>query len=339
LTSITHIVDSSILSDTVAFLEMIRPDMEAVETRIQAEITSEVRQVNTLASHVLYSGGKRLRPAMVSLAARTVNENPAIDRLEVVGAAAELVHMATLVHDDVVDNTSTRRGQPTANAIFGNGVAVLSGDFLLARAMCLLVHDGDIRIIRAVTEITVEMSEGEVLEILATNNPSLPYDHYFEILRKKTAVFVEGCCRCGAIVGGADAAAEAALAEFGHHLGMAFQIADDLLDYAGNPVSTGKAIGSDLRDGRVTLPLLLALHDASETDRKLFLTSFGNSACSDEDVNNVVNAMAGYNVFERTRAVALMHKEQADSALAQLPPGKARDAFSALTEYVIQRDR
>lgn len=329
ITNITHIT---------AFLDLIRPDMERIESRISEEITSEVRQISTLAGRALKAGGKRIRPAMVALSARAVSEKPDIHRLEKVGAAAELVHMATLVHDDVVDNTNTRRGLATANAVFGNGVSVLSGDFLLARAMCLLVQDNDIRIIRSMTEITVEMSEGEVLEILVTGDPYLPSERYFEILRKKTAAFVEGCCRCGAILAGADTMIEAALAEFGHHLGMSFQIADDMLDYTGDPDSTGKAIGSDLKDGRATLPFLLAMQDADSADRRLFLQAFGVNNCEDEIIMKVVDAMRRYNVFDRTRSVALMHREQAESALMQLHPSLAREALMQLTDYVVHRD-
>src|SRR5579871_5829909 len=223
----TFMTTAPALTPATAFLEFVQPDLMAVEALLEREITSEVRQVYALCGHVLSAGGKRLRPAMVALSARAVNPDPDPERLTRIAASVELVHMATLVHDDVVDNTATRRGKPTANAVFGNGVAVLSGDYILARAMRLLALDGDLRIIRTVSEITIEMSEGEVMEIAATGNPELALPDYLEILRKKTAVFVEGCCRCGAIVGGADERTERALADYGYQLGMAFQIADD----------------------------------------------------------------------------------------------------------------
>src|SRR5579871_1896917 len=263
----TFMTTAPALTPATAFLEFVQPDLMAVEALLEREITSEVRQVYALCGHVLSAGGKRLRPAMVALSARAVNPDPDPERLTRIAASVELVHMATLVHDDVVDNTATRRGKPTANAVFGNGVAVLTGDFLLARAMRILAIDGDLRVIRTVSEITIEMSEGEVMELLATGDAKIAPDRYFEILRKKTAVFVEGCCRCGAILAGSDAGQEAALAEYGYRLGMAFQIADDLLDYTGDPLITGKPRGSDLKDGRATLPLLLALDDATPSHR------------------------------------------------------------------------
>jgi octaprenyl-diphosphate synthase len=247
--------------------------------------------------------------------------------------------MATLVHDDVVDNTATRRGKPTANAVFGNGVAVLSGDYLLARAMRLLAMDGDLRIIRTVSEITIEMSEGEVMEIGATGRADLSLADYLEILRKKTAVFVEGCCRCGAILAGATDIVENALADYGYRLGMAFQIADDLLDYTGDPMITGKPRGSDLRDGRATLPFLLTLPLASEEERCTMLAAFGNADVDDAGVLAICEIIERYEAFDRTRDAAREHVEKAEEALQALAPSTAKDCFAALTDYVVQRDR
>jgi octaprenyl-diphosphate synthase len=323
----------------VAFLDLVRSDLDAVEARMNAELGSDVRTVYALTHHILQAGGKRLRPAMLALAARAIQPEIGRERLATVGASVEFVHMATLVHDDVVDNTATRRGKPTANAVYGNGVAVLSGDYLLARAMRLLALDGDLRIIRTVSEITVAMSEGEVMEIAATGNAGLPMDDYLEILRKKTAIFVEGCCRCGALLANAAPAQETALADYGYRLGMAFQIADDLLDYTGDPALTGKPRGSDLRDGRATLPFLLALEAATPAERCDLLAAFGNPDLDDSAVLEICDILAAYDSFDRTRDAARRHVEQADAALATLPPTLARDAFHALTDYVVQRDR
>lgn len=323
----------------VSFLEFVQPDLEAVEACMQSDLGSDVRTVYSLSRHLMNAGGKRLRPAMVALSARAVLPEADPARIATVGAAVEFVHMATLVHDDVVDNTAVRRGKPTANAVYGNGVAVLSGDYILARSMRLLAVDGDLRIIRTVSEITIEMSEGEVMEIGATGRADLPVEEYFEILRKKTAVFVEGCCRCGAILAQADPAVETALADYGYRLGMAFQIADDLLDYTGDPAVTGKPRGSDLKDGRATLPLLLALDAATPAERTRLLAAFGDADLDDETVLSICDLLTSYDVFERTRAVARDHVDRAEAALAALPPSIARDCFTALTDYVVQRDR
>ena len=321
------------------FLDFVRPDLEAIEARMNADLGTETRTVHALTRHIMNAGGKRLRPAMLALAARAIAPNIPSERLATVGAALEFVHMATLVHDDVIDNTATRRGKPTANAIYGNGVAVLSGDYILARSMRLLALDGDLRLISVVSEITVEMSEGEVLEIGATNNANLPMADYLEILRKKTAVFVEGCCRCGAILADADETQEAALADYGNRLGMAFQIADDLLDYTGDPAITGKPRGSDLKDGRATLPLLLALQTATPDEKQSLLAAFGNAELDDAGVQAVCAILTRHNAFDRTRDAAREQVEKSEQALALLPPSTARDCFAALTDYVVQRDR
>lgn len=323
----------------ITFLEFVSPDLEAVEERMHADLGDDVRTVSDVTRHLLQAGGKRLRPAMVALAARAVDPEAPRHRIADVGAAVEFVHMATLVHDDVVDDTAIRRGKPTANAVFGNGIAVLSGDYILARAMRLLTLDGDIRIIRTVSEITVDMSEGEVMEIRATGNPNLSMDIYLEILRKKTAVFVEGCCRCGAMVAGGDFAIQETLAQYGCALGMAFQIADDLLDYTGDPIITGKPRGSDLRDGRATLPFLLGLSEATSIERKTLLSAFSNPNLRDSDVFEVCDILAQYDCFERTRAAACEQVALSSSALELLPPTPARACFEQLTDFVVQRDR
>ncbi len=322
-----------------SLLDYVRPDLDAVEAKMQSEIGSDVRTISDLAAGLLQAGGKRLRPAMVALSARAISTAVSRERIAAVGAAVEFVHMATLVHDDVVDDTSTRRGKPTANSIYGNGAAVLSGDYILARAMRILAIDGDLRIIRAVSEITIAMSEGEVMEISAAGCAELPLEDYFEILRKKTAVFVEGCCKTGAMLAEAPAKEEQALAEYGYALGMAFQIADDLLDYTGDPAVTGKPRGSDLKDGRATLPFLLTLPDASPEERAMLLTAFGNADLQQREVEQACEVMERYNAFARTRMLARDYVKQAENALETLPASRARRCFSALTDYVVHRDR
>ena len=332
-------VNPTLTASQTQFLDYIRPDLDAVETQLHLELGSDVRKIYDLSAHILNAGGKRLRPAMVSLAARAVDPDISRERLGRVGAAVELVHMATLVHDDVVDNTATRRGKPTANAIFGNGTAVLSGDYILARALRILVRDGDLQIIGTAVDVTVQMAEGEVMEIGATGNPCLPIDEYLEILRKKTAVFVEGCCRCGAMIAGANEKTEAALADYGYRLGMAFQLADDLLDYTGDPLVTGKPRGSDLRDGRPTLPFLLAIDNCSPNEKATLMSAFGDAELDDEGVLRINEILSRRHAFDRTREVALSHIEKSAFALSMLPPSLARNCFEELSDFVIQRDR
>jgi octaprenyl-diphosphate synthase len=322
----------------MSFLDCIRADLHAVEARMNADLGSDVRSILALTHNVLNAGGKRLRPALVALTARAVDPNADGARIATVGSSIEFVHMATLVHDDVVDATAIRRGKPTANAVFGNGIAVLSGDYILARAMRLLAIDGDLRIIRVVSDVTVAMSEGEVMEIGATGRSDLSLDEYIEIVRKKTAVFVEGCCRCGSLLSDAPAGAEKALASYGRQLGMAFQIADDLLDYIGDPAVTGKPRGTDMRDGRATLPFIMGLREASATERARLLTAFGKPELADADMDAACAILNRLGAFDKARATAIDHIDRAGAALTLLPDSPARQALSALTSYVIDRD-
>lgn len=278
-----------------------------------------------------------MRPALVCLSAYATGLPVDRKRLIPLAAAAELMHTATLIHDDVVDNTTTRRGRPTASALFGNGVTVLTGDYLLAKAMSLLAEDGDIAIIRTISQIAIEMSEGEVLQMIHTADASISEQTYFDIIRKKTATFIQGCCHAGALVAGAPQDVVEALSRYGFHIGMAFQIADDLLDYTGNPLRMGKPVGSDLREGKFTLPLIVALRESSPADRERLLKMV-EAPVSDGEIQQVVEIIQRYDGFARTRAVAVYHARQAGESLAVLPPTPIRESLQALCDYIVERE-
>ncbi|HSV72715.1 MAG TPA: polyprenyl synthetase family protein [Chthonomonadales bacterium] len=314
-------------------------DLSSIEERLREEIASDVRRIQTVGSHVLQAGGKRLRPAIACLAARCLRSDFGGSRLSAVGAALELVHMATLVHDDVVDHTATRRGRPTANRLYGNGVAVLTGDYLLARAMRVFTDDGDLRLLRAIADVTIDMSEGEVMGILALNDPTMSEERYYEILRKKTAVFIGACARCGAIIGEAKPDEEQALADFGLHLGTAFQVTDDLLDYTGDPALTGKPLGSDLREGRVTLPFLIAAASATASERRLLEQALGQASLPPEDFGPVVAVMERTGALVAARCAAQRLADAAAASLLSLPPSEARESAWALASYAARRQR
>ncbi len=317
-------------------LEVIKPDLQLVDECIRAEIASPVRTISALGEHVLSSGGKRIRPALVCLSAYATGLP--VDRTQLIplAAAAELMHMATLVHDDVVDNTTTRRGRPTASALFGNGVTVLTGDYMLAKAMDLLVRSGDLSIIRVVLQVAIQMSEGEVLQMVHAHDVSISEDVYFDIIRKKTALFIQGCCQTGAMVAGAPQTLVNALAQYGYHIGMAFQIVDDLLDYTGNPARMGKPAGSDLREGKFTLPLIIALREAEPADRQRLLQLIENPP-KDGEIQQVIEVISHYDGFAHARSVAVHHARQAAEALSLLPAGAIRDSLIALCDYVVHR--
>jgi octaprenyl-diphosphate synthase len=317
-------------------LEVIKPDLQLVDECIREEIASPVRTISSLGEHVLSSGGKRIRPALVCLSAYATGLPVDRTKLIPLAAAAELMHMATLVHDDVVDNTTTRRGRPTASALFGNGVTVLTGDYMLAKAMDLLVRSGDLSIIRVVLQVAIQMSEGEVLQMVHANDVSISEDVYFDIIRKKTALFIQGCCQTGAMVAGAPKPLVNALAQYGYHIGMAFQIVDDLLDYTGNPARMGKPAGSDLREGKFTLPLIIALREAERADRQRLLQLIENPP-KDGEIQQVIEVISHYDGFAHARSVAVHHARQAAEALSLLPAGAIRDSLIALCDYVVHR--
>jgi len=328
-------------------LGIVESDLQAVEARLIAETRSDVGAVRDISGHTLLSGGKRLRPALAILCARTA----AVDRPEyafpyerviAAAAAAEMIHMATLMHDDVVDEAHERRGRPTASAVYGNGITILTGDYLLAKSISLLAHnDENLHVVRVFSDVTVAMAEGEVLQAAVAHHLDIPIDTYEEVIERKTARFLAGCCETGAMLGGGDSAEAAALRAYGHHLGMAFQIADDLLDFLGDPKKTGKPLGTDLRDGRVTLPLIHGLrsadNDTREHLRDRLLAHDGQG--SDADVAAITAILQRTGGFEAAQHAAEGRIESAILELQAFAPSPYRDALERLARFVVARDR
>jgi len=314
---------------SVGFLETIREDLGAIETLLNEEIRSEVRAAYAISGHTLSAGGKRLRPALVTLSARVVQDAYPTRTVHASAAAAELIHMASLIHDDVVDNAMERRGRPTANASFGNQISVLVGDYLLAKSIFLAAREGNMGVIRVFSEVTVGLSEGEVLQITARGDVDTSEETYLRIIRLKTAGFIAGCCEIGAMLAGGDGATVDAMRVYGMNCGLAFQIADDLLDYIGDPVLTGKALDGDLREGKMTLPLILALHDLAEAERASLLQILQEPEdLTDSEIAKVHDAIARHNGYERTAKVARGYVDSAITALATLPrPRRAQCQF------------
>ncbi|MDQ2800577.1 MAG: polyprenyl synthetase family protein, partial [Armatimonadota bacterium] len=256
----------------VGFLDPVGEDLAAIEALLQDEIRSDVRAAYAISGHTLSAGGKRLRPALVTLTAHAIGGPFPAATIYASAASAELIHMASLIHDDVVDGASERRGRPTAGAAFGNQISVLVGDYLLAKSIYLAAREGNMDVIRVFSQVTVGLSEGEVLQITAKGDADTSEETYRKIIQKKTAGFIAGCCEIGAMLAGGSPAQIDALAAYGLNCGLAFQIADDLLDYLGDPRKTGKPQCSDLREGKMTLPLILALRDVSLDEREDLLT-------------------------------------------------------------------
>jgi octaprenyl-diphosphate synthase len=330
-----------------SLLSIIDADLQGVEERLVAETRSDVGAVREISSHTLLSGGKRLRPALAILCARVAAYHrsefayPA-DRVVSAAAAAEMIHMATLMHDDVVDEAPERRGRPTASAVYGNSITILTGDFLLAKSMSLLAHNDDnLHIVRVFSDVTVAMAEGEVLQAAIAHDLDISIERYEEVIERKTARFLAGCCETGALLGGADPVQAAELRGYGHHLGMAFQIADDLLDFLGEPKKTGKPLGTDLRDGRVTLPLLhaLAVADRDLTAHLRDRLCRPDGQIGDADIAAITAMIQRAGGFEAAQRTAEECAERAVHDLRSFPVSPYRQSLERLARFVIARDR
>lgn len=317
-------------------LHRVSQEVADIEQVIRESTDSPVEIIRNVAKQILDAGGKRIRPAFVILAGKLVNPDADMVRLRRLGAAMEIIHMATLVHDDVIDSAGTRRGRPTAAASFGNTTAIMSGDVFLAKAMSLLASDGDVEVFRTVSEAVCEIAEGEVLELEARGDFDLDVDRHLEILRMKTASFIRCCCELGAIVGGANKAQKEALSKFGHHTGMAFQIADDLLDYRGDKAKTGKPIATDFRDGQATLPLIFLREKLSEAESHIARRRFGGSV-NDDEIRMICDWMDTRGAFTRSEQMANDHITTAHEQLDQFEDGLPRDMMHAVADYVLAR--
>lgn len=326
-------------------LACIEHDLARVEERLVAETRSDVGAVRDISGHTLFSGGKRLRPALALLSAHLLERDFPTDRAYAAAAASEMIHMATLMHDDVVDEAAERRGRPTANSVFGNGITVLTGDYLFAKAIQLLVYNDDnLHIVRVFTNVVVGMAEGEVLQAAVAGDLQITPATYEDVIERKTARFLAGCCETGALMGGASDTEAAALRAYGHHLGMAFQIADDLLDFLGEPDKTGKPLGTDLRDGRVTLPLIHALHHASPAQKERLQALLpcpldGQPVpMSGEEITEVTSLIADLGGFEAARHIAEERAERAVTEIAHFPRNPYHDTLNKLARYVVARE-
>jgi octaprenyl-diphosphate synthase len=323
-----------------SFLACVQEDMAAVELLLQEEIRSDVRAAYAISGHTLSAGGKRMRPALVVLAARAVMNEFPTRTIHASASAAELIHMASLIHDDVVDGAEERRGRPTANAAFGNQISVLVGDYLLAKSIYLAAREGNLDVIRVFSNVTIGLSEGEVLQITARGDAATSEETYLRIIEKKTAGFIAGCCEIGAMLAQGTPDTVAALKEYGMNCGLAFQVADDLLDYTGDPLETGKALDGDLREGKVTLPLILAMRDATpELREHLARILEAPDELGPDDIRLVHESIERSDGYARTAAVARAYVDAACASLMRLPASSYRDALVSLAEYSAARRR
>ena len=334
---------TSAFFDTVAglpsgdALEQVFQVVATVEELLQSEMRSEVESVEACCRQTLKGGGKRLRPALAVMAARATGGEHDGEAMIRVAAALEMIHMATLVHEDVIDGSETRRGLPTASAIYGNTAAILSGDVLLSKAMRLLAENSSLEIIQMVSQAVVEMAEGEVRELEIRGDFDLNEAEHFKVLEMKTAAFIEVCCRVGARMSDASEGAEEAVAVYGQRVGMAFQIADDLLDYRGDESKTGKPAAIDFRDGQATLPLILLRPLLTDAETKFARTRFGDSVSS-SDLDTICSWMDKHGVFDLAADRAQTFVDESVAALDLLPTSPDRELLSSVAHYIVERD-
>jgi octaprenyl-diphosphate synthase len=313
------------------------PDLAAIEEQILANLGSRNELLEAMAAHVVRSGGKRLRPLLVIVCARMSGYGA--DGHVPLGNAVEYLHAATLMHDDVLDEAALRRGAPSANAVWGNHLAVLGGDFLYTTAFDILLRSAPRPVIRALSRCSLELIEGEVLQRRWRSRPDLEEATYLRIVECKTASLISACCRTGAMLAGVDDARVEALAAYGRHLGLAFQIIDDTLDYFADQRRLGKVIGGDLRQGTVTLPLILLLAEPGlGPEQERIRGEVAAGALDDAAIARISALMLARGCRERALARAREHAAAARAALAPLAGSELHAALLAAAAYVTERD-
>jgi len=314
-------------------LALIAHDMQAVDQVIGQRLSSGVPLVAQVAQYIIAAGGKRLRPALLLLISGALGCRD--EQKYKLAAVVEFIHTATLLHDDVVDESSMRRGNATANETFGNPASVLVGDFLYSRAFQMMVEVQSLRIMDVLADATNIIAEGEVMQLMNMHNADLDEAGYLQVIRSKTAQLFEASARVGAILSGASSAQEEAAATYGQALGTAFQVIDDVLDYAGDAAVMGKSLGDDLREGKATLPLIAAMQRANPTDKALIQGAIQNGSV--DDLQAVIGIVHATGALDVARAAAAAEAQRAIDAAKTLPDNDYTQALLALGSQLLDR--
>ena len=316
-------------------ISLIASDMNGVNSVILERMQSKVALIPELAGHLIAGGGKRMRP-MLTLASGTLLGYPG-SRHHKLAAAVEFIHTATLLHDDVVDGSGMRRGKRTANLIWGNPASVLVGDFLFSRAFELMVEDGSLKVLRILSHASAVIAEGEVEQLTAQRQIETDEEHYLEIISAKTAALFAAACRVSPVVAEAGEAAELALESYGKNLGIAFQLSDDVIDYASDVAVMGKGVGDDFRDGKMTLPVIIAYARGSDSDREFWRAAIKGERVSDTDLAQAITLLRSSGALTDTIERARQYGRRAIDALAIFPAGKAKSALIEAAEFAVAR--
>ncbi|MGZ9097217.1 MAG: polyprenyl synthetase family protein [Micavibrio sp.] len=326
--SMTHPLDrlSALLGD----------DLNQVNAMIIKNMHSEVALIPQLAAYLIAAGGKRIRPLLTLAATRLYGDTG--PRPYGLSASVEFIHTATLLHDDVVDESVERRGKSSANIVFGNQASVLVGDFLFSRAFQLMVADGSLDVLRILSTASAVIAEGEVLQLSAANDLTTSLDDYKAIIAAKTAALFAAACEIGPIIAGAGPEAQTAMRDFGWNLGMAFQIADDVLDYTADEAKLGKTVGDDFREGKLTAPVLIALQNASADERAFWTRTMGELQQTDSDLATAKTILTHHKACDAGLAMARDYAAQALQALHTTPSGELRDTLESVLKFSVERD-
>ncbi len=316
-----------------ALRALVAEDMAAADRRVRQELKSDVALINQLGEYLVAAGGKRLRPLVVLLAARACGATGS--RHIELAAIIEFIHTATLLHDDVVDGSELRRGRDTTNAVWGNPASVLTGDFLYSRAFQMMVKVDEMRVMQVMADATNRIAEGEVMQLLNCHDPDTTEARYTEVIHRKTATLFEAGARLGAVIAKRPAAEEQALAAYGQHLGTAFQLIDDVLDYSATAEEMGKNVGDDLAEGKPTLPLIHALQHATGEERDMLRKAVEDGGL--EHVQEIVRLVSESGALDYTRERALAESVKARESLRILPASPYREALAELAEFAVAR--
>ncbi len=316
-------------------LNAVREDLAEINRALEENLAPHFDLTRNVAGHILFSGGKRLRPLLMVLAARLCEYTG--DKAATFATIFEYLHAATLLHDDLVDEAGLRRGKPVANVVWDNATAVLTGDFLLARSLSIAADTQNIAVIRTIARITEMMSQGEIQQLNRKGDTTLTEAEYMEVIKCKTAVLFQGACRTGALVADRNAKDQKALSDYGYNLGLAFQMADDLLDYTLDSDALGKTVGADLREGKLTMPVIHALENAGSKDRQKMETIIKNPDFSIGDFKTLINMMAAHNGIRYTRETAERYVEKAKSALEDFKPSGTKETLCDIADYALAR--
>jgi len=316
-------------------MTLVAPDMNGVNAVILERMQSKVGLIPELAGHLIAGGGKRMR-LMLTLACASMLGYSGT-RHQKLAAAVEFIHTATLLHDDVVDGSGTRRGKRTANLIWGNPASVLVGDFLFSRAFELMVEDGSLKVLKILSHASAVIAEGEVEQLTAQRRIDTGEEQYLQIIGAKTAALFAAACRIAPVVAEASEEAEIALESYGRNLGIAFQLIDDVIDYASDATTMGKGVGDDFRDGKMTLPLILAYARGSTGDRAFWEAAIAGERISDQDLAQAIALMRSSEALSDTIDRARHYGRRAIDALGPFPTGKAKAALTEAVEFAVAR--